>query len=74
MGGVSEGLLAEDVLACRHGSQGDGCVPVVGGGDDDRIDRIIGEEITVVGVGGAALPRSTFRLFGVEFLGARFGG
>ena len=56
-------LLAVDVLAGLHGGDGDGGVPVVGGGDEDGIDVGAREEFLVRGVevqalegGGAGVP------------------
>src|SRR5262249_53341523 len=43
-------LLAVDVLAGRQGVEGDLRVPVVGGGDQDRIDVLAVQHPAVVGV------------------------
>ena len=59
--GVRHGLLAVDVLAGLHGGDGDGRVPVVGGGDQDGVDVLAVEHLPIVARG---------RRVGLNFLGA----
>ena len=49
---VHHGLLEIDVLAGFAGQDGDGRVPVVGGGQDDRVDLLRVEKLAEVGVAG----------------------
>src|SRR5271157_3322909 len=50
--GVSHGLLDINVLAGLHGGDGDGRVPMVGGGDADGIDVFAVQHLTIVARGG----------------------
>ena len=48
---VGQRLLAIDVLAGLAGQDGDDRVPVVGRGDDDRVDVLAIEDLAEVAVG-----------------------
>ena len=50
--GVSHGLLAINVLAGLHGGDGDGRVPMVGGGDADGVDVFAVQHLAIVARGG----------------------
>ncbi len=52
--GVGHGLLAEHMFAMAHGGHGNGRVPVVGGGDIDRVEVLVFvEEFAEVAIGCA---------------------
>ena len=51
LGRVRHGLLNVHVFAALHGREGDGCMPMVGRGDEHRIDVRPLEHFLVVNVG-----------------------
>lgn len=53
---VGEGFFAVDVLAGAEGGDGDDGVPVIRGGDADRVDVLAGDDFAEVCGIGAALP------------------
>src|SRR5262249_49714075 len=53
--GVGQRLLAIDVQPRLAGGDGGQGVPVVRGGDDDRVEPLVADQVTEVLVGGALL-------------------
>ena len=59
---MDHGLLAVDILAGVHGVDGGLLVPVVGGGDEDGVDVLAGEDLAVVAGGEEVVAVDLFHV------------
>ena len=65
-----DGFFDVDVLAGEHRGAGHGGVPVIGGGDEDDVDIVTGDEVLKLGVDIHALIGTLVLVGGVGFFDA----